>query len=357
MKPLKILLGNNTLSMLAGSETWTRTLALQLKKLGHTVEGFSPELGIISEELEKNGIPCFSTIHTSGIRPFSICLEEEHDFSYDVIISNHNHIVDFLRKRFPKTPIISTIHGVMHFGEEHGKKIIAPEHPSLEGNVSKCIAVSEEVQDKLMADYKIDSTIIRNFFDVSLFEAKRPISDRPKAFLINTSYADSSDEEVKVIREVAKHYEAKVIAIGQNFTMTADTMKAIENSDIVIGMGRSVLEGVCSGRLGIVHGRWGTGGVVCGETINELRLTNFSGRNSGGKMYTKEEFIEAIDRYYGPLTIQGGMEYVRTHHNVAFAAESFIQIARGLINQSEEAEKPVEVLRPYRRAKDVVQPS
>jgi hypothetical protein len=56
MKPLKILLGNNTLSMLAGSETWVYTLAIQLKKMGHEVSCFAGELGIISEELEKQGI-------------------------------------------------------------------------------------------------------------------------------------------------------------------------------------------------------------------------------------------------------------------------------------------------------------
>ena len=35
MKKMKILLGNNTLSILGGSETATYTLAIQLKKMGH----------------------------------------------------------------------------------------------------------------------------------------------------------------------------------------------------------------------------------------------------------------------------------------------------------------------------------
>ncbi len=343
--------------MLAGSETWTRTLALQLKKMGHTIEGFSPELGIISEELEKNGIPCFSSIHTSGIRPFSIILEEYRDFSYDAIIANHNHIVTFLRKQFLSTPVISTIHGIMHLTDDgRGKKVKAPEYPALEANVDRFIAVSEEVQEKLSSDYKMDSVIIRNFLDVNQYKAVRPINEKPQAFLINTNYADSSDPEVKIVREVAQHYQAKLIAIGQNFTMTPNIMQAIEDADVVVGIGRSVLEGVCAGRLGIVHGRWGTGGVVCADAINELRLTNFSGRNSGGKMWMKEEFIEQIDKYYNQQTIDGGMEYIRIHHNVALEAEKFIQIIRGLIGTPEE-EKPVEIIRPYRRAKDVIQTS
>ena len=65
---MKILIGNQTLSLLAGTETATYTLAKQLKKLGHKVQCFSPELGIISEELEKEGIKSSEIIPSSGLK-------------------------------------------------------------------------------------------------------------------------------------------------------------------------------------------------------------------------------------------------------------------------------------------------
>jgi len=79
-KPLKILLANNTLSLLAGSEIWSYTLAIQLKKLGHKVQCFSPDLGIISEELDKENISSFNQISTSGVRPFSFVCETKRGF-------------------------------------------------------------------------------------------------------------------------------------------------------------------------------------------------------------------------------------------------------------------------------------
>src|SRR3990167_2761039 len=115
---LKILIGNQTLSLLAGSETWTYTLALQLKKLGHSVACYSPSLGIIAQKLWKEGIMSYSDLSAQGVKPFTVLLQEEVDHKYDVIIANHNEVVSTLREKFPTTPIISTIHGIIHVHED-----------------------------------------------------------------------------------------------------------------------------------------------------------------------------------------------------------------------------------------------
>lgn len=349
---MKILLGNNSLSILAGSETWTYTLATTLKKMGHNVGCYAPSLGIISEKLEQEGIRCFDNMAT-GVKPFSFVFEEKIEHKYDVIIANHNHIVDYLRLVFPVTPIISTVHGIIHFMDDGaGNKVIAPEHPALEGGVNQFISVSEEIQDKLSKDYNIDSIIIRNFFDLEKFNIKKKINKKPQQFLVNSNYHLKNDPEIELIREVSKHYGARLTAVGMNFNQTFETIKAIEDADIVVGMGRSVLEGVAAGRLGIVHGRWGTGGVICEENIEDLRRFNFSGRNSKGKMATKDELIAQIDKYYSQETIDWGKKYVSREHNSVLAADQYLAIARELTGQIIN-KKPEVPLRPYRRAKDV----
>ena len=354
---MKILLANITLSLLAGSETFIYTLAIQLKKLGHKVQCFSPSLGIISDELDKEGISSFNQISTSGVKPFSFVFKEEPYHNYDVIIANHNHIVRILREQFPKTPIISTIHGIIHFQQEDGKEVWAPEHPELESGVNQFISVSEEIKEKLQKDYNIDSIIIRNFIDTKRFYPKKKISKKPKQFLFNSNYHGAHDPEVEIIREVVKHYGAKLTAIGQNFTQTFDIIKAVQDSDIVIGMGRSVLEGVAAGRLGIVHGIWGTGGVIHEGNIDEIRKFNFSGRNNDEKYLTAEELIAEIDKFYNQKTIDWGVNYIRREHNAGAAAESFERIARDLLGQNivREVEEPP--MKKYKREKDVIKNS
>lgn len=306
------------------------TLALQLKAMGHHVACFSPELGIIAKKLEEQGIYCYADLNTTFFKPFNYVLEEEVDHKYDVIIANHWHIVEFLRSKYPVTPIISTIHGIIH--TDQGEK--APEHPSLNGGVNQFISVSEEVQMKLLEEYNINSDLIRNFFDIRRLNALRPANETPKQFLINTNYASKGDPEIEVVREAAKHFGARVAAVGQNFSLTPDITRAIEESDVVFGMGRSVLEGVAAGRLGIVHGRWGTGGVICESNIEKLQFYNFSGRNSGGKVATVEDLIAMIETHYKPSTFEWGKQYIAREHNVVLAAEDFVRIARDLTGQS-----------------------
>ena len=346
---MNILIGNNTLSFLGGSETWVQTLAIQLKEMGHQVFGFSPELGVIAENLKKHDIVCYNDLFTSGVKPFSFVLEEKQELQFDIIIANHNHIVDYLRSQFPDTPIISTIHGIIHKTKNEADQIVlAPEHPALDAKVSQFVAVSEEIQETLKRDYNIDSMIIRNFFDTKQYQAKRPATPgKPKTFLVNSNYFVGNDPVIEIIREVSKHYKARLIAVGMNFGASNDVMKAIEDADIVVGMGRSVMEGVCAGRLGIVHGRWGTGGIINEHNINDLRQFNFSGRNSGGILFTVEQMIAEIDKNYNPATIEWGRNYVLREHNVVHAAETFLQTAKSLLNKPAESEV---IIKPYRRA-------
>jgi len=352
-KPLKILIGNNSLALLAGSETWAYTLATQLKRMGHEVYCFAPELGIISKNLEDNGIKCFDKITTSGAGQFSFVLEENIKHDYDVIIANHNNVVDFLRSKFKTKPIISTIHGIIHTTEdEDGNTIMAPEHPALNAGVNDFVSVSEEVQEMLKKEYNIGSSIIRNFIDIKKFTEKRKISKKPKQILFNSNYHSKNDPEVEIIRAVAKHYGAKLTAIGQNFSPTFDTKKAIQDADIVFGVGRSVLEGMSSGRIGIVHGRWGTGGVVNSGNVDELKKYNFSGRNSINPI-DANEIIKEIDVYYNENNVKWGRDYIVKNHNSVMAAEMYVLLARELLGQTIVKQDDVPLM-PYRRAKDVV---
>jgi hypothetical protein len=130
--------------------------------------------------------------------------------------------------------------------------------------------------------------------------------------------------------------------------------KAIEDADIVVGMGRSVLEGLSMGRIGIVHGRWGTAGVIhSDESAYEMAQFNFSGRCLDGRqpIWTAEKFIEEIDKYYNQEISTWSRNYISRHHNSMVAAEKFIRLSRelsgGLINVVDNGRIP------YKRAKDV----
>ncbi|HMD81658.1 MAG TPA: glycosyltransferase, partial [Anaerolineales bacterium] len=261
-------MGNNTLDWLAGSETWTLTLGTELKRLGHEIQAYSPQLGFIAMQMEALGIKCVSELkkQSTGAFKFQLALQDSEGFEPDIIICSHNQITKDLHAAFPNTPIIAVVHGIIHKDPETSQ--MWPEHPVTEFKVDQYVAVSQEVQALLKEVYGIESVIITNFFDLEKFKWSPipPTMDRimrkPLSFLVNSNYLDRESNEVQIIKAVADHYDAQLKAIGQNFTGSWDLQDVIKNTDVVVGMGRSVLEGFVMGKIALVHGRWGTGGVL-----------------------------------------------------------------------------------------------
>lgn len=345
---MKILFGNNTLDWLAGSETWCLTLAAELKRLGHEVRAYSPQLGFIAMQMEGLGISCVSELKKpAASTKFSLQLQDDSGADDpDVIICNHNQITKDLHAAYPGVPIIATVHGILHKDPNTGA--IFPEHPVTEFKVDQYVAVSEEVQGLLKEVYGIDSVIIRNFFDLEKFkwtplpvermagpipetgEQDKPHIRKPETFLINTNYLGKGSPEIDLILEVAKHYDSKVIALGANFTPSWDLQEVIKDADVVVGMGRSVLEGFVMGKIALVHGRWGTGGVLTQKTYDLIKETNFSGRNSQGKLASAQEIIAMIDESLTDDQMAWQLNVGIKNHDVREAAKKFLEIAEKL---------------------------
>jgi hypothetical protein len=330
---MKILLFNQTLQILAGSETYTLTLAAELKRLGHEVTAYSPHLGIIAAKLEGMGVKCVNELVGDGnaqIQPFNPILVES-ESNFDIAIGAHYDRTREVRQKFPNLPIIAICHGIIHSNPETGE--IYPEHPVTDMRIEQYVAVSEEVQGLLKEAYGIDSVVIRNMFDLSRFKKEGKIKKKPETILVSSNYWGVEDEINKIIKEVAENYNAKFIGIGANFATTYETDEIIKQADIVFGMGRSVMEGVCAGKIGVVHGRWGTGGVVTKETYDTLKLTNFSGRpvKGQGKLLPAKDIIAQIDLAWDQKSVDATHAIIKKEHDVKVIAKKFLDIAEKLI--------------------------
>ena len=97
---MKILVANRHLQGLGGSETFTFTLAAELKAAGHDVEYFTLFKGITSDKIEELGIS-FST-----------------GLNYDLIIAGQFRTVNELRYKKFTGPLIQICHGILTPGEQ-----------------------------------------------------------------------------------------------------------------------------------------------------------------------------------------------------------------------------------------------
>lgn len=292
-------------------------MAQAIKAQGHQVACFSLLQGLISERIQGAGIPCYSK--ASQLEKYA---------KPDAIIANHWPVVTQLAKVFPGVPLVSTIHGVCHLSDNGARAL---EYPALDSMVSSYVAVSEEVRAKLKQDYGINSHIIRNGLMLNRFSPIQVSAGKiPRYLLFNSNYTQPNSPELKVLEDVANHYGARLNKIGAYFKPSSETEKVIQRADIVFGMGRSVLEGVAMGRLGVVHGRWGTGGIVRPDTVEELGRTNYSGRNSGGVLWSADRLISEIDISYTRSNLNWGAAHVAANHDVHQAADRYLLLISSL---------------------------
>ncbi|MFQ5708118.1 MAG: glycosyltransferase [bacterium] len=329
MKKLNILMGNNTLSLLAGTETWTYTLAVELKRKGHGVSVYSNDLGIAASKLEQAEVPCLATLDRNG------AARNRDGTVFDILIANHHDTITYLHNVFPELPIIATCHGITHYLSD-GQR--TPEHPIIDFKVAHHVVVSEELQILLKQVYYLDSILVRNFVDTRRFCYCKPRSAIRK-ILFNSNYSGTDSEVFSVVQEVARYFNAELLTLGQNFERTWEVEKWLAEVDVVFSMGRGILEAMAMGKVAVCHGRWGTGGIVHAGNVKKLRQRNFSGRHAQGKLESARKIAAEIDRFFNEPHLNEMRKYVESNHNVETAARTYLDLANEFLPSNTNGEK------------------
>ena len=151
---MKILITNNSLSELAGSEMFVYELAKGLVDLKHKVSVFIfkeiTKDAIIPAKLKKLGVKIINNVDD---------LAQE----YDVIHCHHNTTANIIHHRYPDTPKIFVSHGWVF-------PICVP---NTDFKFDKIIAVSEEVKMNLEKAGHKDIEIINNPIDINRFRFRK----------------------------------------------------------------------------------------------------------------------------------------------------------------------------------------
>jgi len=308
---MRILLSNQTLSLLAGSETATYTMAVELKRLGHEVSAFSFHLGAVSDKLKEAGIEVMDN------------LEGKRD-AFDLVFANHFDPTCYVKAKCPNTLIVFTIHGI----------IGGPETPPL--FCDAYVAVSEEVKELMKKQYNIDCHIIRNAVDLERFKETKPRDPEIKNVLLSSSYYGQGSETFQKIFDACAVMNATVHATGKNFKWLWGIEEIYNNVDLVITLGRGCLEAMACNRPAIVIGHWGknqelsSDGIITDKSIEKIRTCNFSSRAIRNEIGTKEivDLIDAVKKH--------GRDYdyrklVNKDHDIKNSVRQYLDIAAELI--------------------------
>ena len=266
---MKILVGQNHLDTIGGSETYTYTLIKWLVSNNHKVEllvGQENRLGIMSDKIEKE----------LGI------VANKLTGNYDACFLSHQSSVksyiSFLKGK-PLNNVFQIIHGIIPHEEQ---PII---HDGL-----RYIAITQEVKNYLLNKYNLTSTYVSNFIDLERFKFK-PIKENLKVIL-SLSQSEIFNE---MLRKVTNKMGIALYYNNKHKNPIFNIEDKIYDADLVVSLGRGCYEAMACGRNVLVADFRNymsnySDGYLTDENYLRFHENNCSGRKM--KISTTEEFLE-----------------------------------------------------------------
>ena len=289
---MNILVGNNQLERTGGSENYTYALATTLKAMGHNVEYFTFHKGMVTDQLEAQGIHEMSHNH------------------YDLILANHTPVIERL---FTYGYTIQTCHGT----------IMGLEQPS--PYADSYVSVTEEVQEHLEKS-GIKSEVILNGIDCKRFRPTRQLPEK----LGRVLSLCQSEKMNAFLKDSCDSIGVKLTTCNKFTDNVWEIENAINEADLVIGIGRSLYDAMACGRC-VISYDWRDymnsaigDGYITKENIEEDLKHNCSGR-SLKKTFSKEEFIAELQKY-DPKDGAWARQFALQHLNMEKSAKRYIDI-------------------------------
>jgi O-antigen biosynthesis protein len=299
---MKILITNTTLCNFFGSQIFTYTMAMELKELGHEVFCFTSALGQVANRLQENGIPVYLDV---AHIPDDI----------DIIHAHHRHETLLAFAGFQQTPMVLVCHGVLPLQEQ-------PFHANM--NIRRYVAVSEEVRNHLIESHGIASSkisIVRNGIDLTRFSCKKPINRTLKSLLVLSN--NSAAQQLNVIQQACEERGIQFRKIGFPAANVWNVEDYINEADLVVTLGRGVLEAAACKRIVVVYDYNGGDGLVTQDSFPLFRQKSFSGRTNRVN-YTVEQFKDVLDQY-DPDIAEQVYQYI-PELNASVVAKRYLQI-------------------------------
>ena len=297
---MKILLGTHYLAKTGGTESYTYALAMELKRLGHDVEHFAIIRGEVSSMLEEKGVPFMKSDH------------------FDLILANHTTVVE---KLWPLGYIIQTCHG----------NIAELEQPSPYADAY--VAVSQEVKEYLQSKGFQAAEVIANGIDCKRFFSKKPVSQTLQTVLSLCQ----SDVANDFIRKCCEQENIRFLQSNKFTDNVWSIEDLINESDLVIGLGRSAYDAMACGRCVLVYdyrdymGEFLGDGMLTPESIDKSLLCNCSGRSSRIK-YDEQSFIKELQKY-SPDLAAWSRDFALKNLNIEKAVEAYLEVYKNSDNK------------------------
>ncbi len=302
---MRILLSFENFGAFAGTETYTLTVAKALERLGHEVTIYSPNRGEIAEHARKQGIRVVGLDALPAEPELLVCCDAAtcHD----------------LAARYA---------GAVQLFVAHSTEFMLQAPPQLSDRCNAVIVLNDRVGRAIEAR-GWHAPVVRLRQPIDLFRFRRIEASRSPAriALVMSNYLKGVRAEM--IEQACRASGLELRWLGMTTTPSVEPEFALIEADMVIGLGRCVLEAMAAGRAAYVYGIAGGDGWVTPERYPAMEADGFAGmadRDVVIDVARLTEDLAAWDEGMGEV----GRDLVSAHHSAREHAIELVELTRTL---------------------------
>jgi hypothetical protein len=272
------------------------------------VRFYSPNLGKIAGALAQEG--------------FSFVDFKNSQFVPDVAHVQHASTAYYLRGHLPKTPMVFVSHSyVFDIGD-------VPYVANPQAVVVLNDRVKQRVESSAWGEkgqiFRLHQPIDIPFTDSGLV----PLPDRPtRAALINPRNAPIAE----ALKQACQKFDIELLIAGNLSSLSDDLTPLMMQSDIVFGVGRTLLEAAALGRAGFVIDDRGSSGFLTEENYAAFEANSFVAFDP--HPISVNQLVSQLEGYRSTLG-RVGRELIRKTHDPRRHAESLVECYRSVMNAS-----------------------
>jgi hypothetical protein len=251
---MRIVVGLHELAGFGGTETYALTVAEELQRLGHDVVVHAPVLGAVAELFADHGVP----VEQDASALPADC---------DAVLAQDAPSAYLLSERYPRSRRVLVAHS----------DFFAVQSPPQLPGVCDAVVVLSDRLGRYVEQLAGHPPIVRlrQPVDLKRFGVRGGGTGPARRVLILGNYLRGAAAEL--VTGACRDAGLEPVLHGEQSVPTADVEWAMADADIVIGLGRCVVEALAARRAAYVFGIAGGDGWVTAATYDQLEADGFAG--------------------------------------------------------------------------------